>query len=80
MEGWNTVIIRTEAGANLMEMAQARGILELDILPPQNLAHLKEASLLKKKRALKEIVKRSGNKQNLLYINLSQTLVDKLLA
>jgi coenzyme F420 hydrogenase subunit beta len=80
IEGWNTVIVRTEAGAKLMEMAKARKVLETAALPPQNLAHLKEASLLKKKRALKEIVNRTGNKQDLLYIGLSQTLVDKLLA
>lgn len=80
IEGWNTVIIRTDAGAELVEMAKAKGKLETDNLPPQNLAHLKEASLLKKKRALKEIVHRSGNKQDLLYLGLAQTLTDKLLA
>ena len=80
IEGWNTVIIRTDAGAELVEMAKAKGKLETDNLPPQNLAHLKEASLLKKKRALKEIVNRSGSRQDLMYIGLSQTLADKLLA
>jgi coenzyme F420 hydrogenase subunit beta len=80
IEGWNTVIIRTEAGAELMEMAKAKGKLETDNLPARNLAHLKQASLFKKKRALKEIINRGGNKQDLLYIGLSQTLVDKLLA
>lgn len=80
IEGWNTVIIRTDAGAKLMEMAKAKGELEISSLPAQNLAHLREASLLKKKRALKEIANRSGNKQDLLYIGLSQALADKLLA
>jgi len=80
IEGWNTVIIRTDAGAELMQVAKAKGKLETDNLPPQNLAHLKEAALLKKKRALKEIVKRSGDKNNLLYVGLSPNLADKLLA
>jgi len=80
IEGWNTVIVRTDAGAELMEMAKAEGKLETDTLPPQNLAHLKEAALLKKKRALKEIIKRSGDKKNLLYLGLSESMVDKLLA
>ena len=80
IEGWNTVVIRTDAGAKLMEMARAKGTLETDKLPAQNLAHLKEASLLKKKRALREIVNRSGNRNDLLYVGLSQTLADRLLA
>ncbi len=79
IEGWNTVIIRTDTGAELMEMAKARGELETDALPPENLAHLKEAALLKKKRALKEITTRTGDKNNLLYLGLSQSLADKLL-
>ena len=80
IEGWNTVVIRTHAGAKLMEMARAKGKLETDNMPAQNLAHLKEASLLKKKRALKEMVNRSGNRNDLLYVGLPQTLIDRLLA
>ncbi|MBM4447182.1 MAG: hypothetical protein FJ023_07515 [Chloroflexi bacterium] len=79
-EGWNTVIIRTDAGADLMEKAKKRGKLQVDKLPSANLAHLKEAAQLKKKRALKEIVKRSGDEKNLLYISLSQNLAKKLLS
>ena len=80
IEGWNTVIVRTDAGAELMEMAKAKEKLETDTIPPQNLAHLKEASLLKKKRALTEIIKRSGARSNLLYLGLSESMIDKLLA
>jgi coenzyme F420 hydrogenase subunit beta len=80
IEGWNTVIVRTNTGAELVEMAKAKGKLETDKLPPQNLAHLKEAALLKKKRALEEIVKRSGDRSNLLYVSLPENMVDKLLA
>ena len=80
IEGWNTVIVRTNAGAELIEIAKTKGKLETDTLPPQNLAHLKEAALLKKKRALEEIIKRSGDKSDLLYVGLSKSMVDKLLA
>ena len=79
MEGWNTVIIRTKVGAELMETAKKKKRLEIDKLPAQNLTHLKEAALLKKKRALTEIIKRSGNKNNLLYLGLPPRLVDKFL-
>ncbi len=80
IEGWNTVIIRTDIGADLVEMAKKKGKLQIDKLPSANLTHLKEASLLKKKRALNEIVKKSGDKNNLLYVGLSPRLADKLLA
>ena len=80
IEGWNTLIIRSDTGAELVETAKAKGELETNNLPLQNISHLKEASLLKKKRALKEIINRSGSRQDLLYIGLTQTLIDKLLA
>jgi len=80
IEGWNTVIVRTDVGAELMEVAKAKGKLETDELAAQNLAHLKEAALLKKTRALKEIANKSGDKKDLLYVGLSQSLADKLLA
>ena len=80
MEGWNTIIVRTDAGTALVELAKKKGTLEVDRLPSSNLEHLKEAALLKKKRALKEIIKRSGNKNDLLYLGLAPQISDKLLA
>jgi len=80
VEGWNTVIVRSDTGANLVEIAKKKGKLEIQKLPASNLEHLKEAALLKKKRALKEIVKRSGDKNNLLYLDLSPKLTEQLLA
>jgi coenzyme F420 hydrogenase subunit beta len=79
-EGWNTVIIRTEVGARLIEVARTKGKLEIDSLPPPNLIHLKEAAVNKKKRALRQIVDRSGDKNNLLYLGLSPSVVGRLLA
>jgi coenzyme F420 hydrogenase subunit beta len=80
IEGWNTVIVRTDTGADLIEKAKKKGNLQIEKLPESNLEHLKEAALLKKKRALNEIVKRSGDKNNLLYLGLSPQLTEKLLA
>lgn len=79
-EEWNTVIVRTEAGADLIERAKKKGTLHINKLPASNLQHLKEAALLKKKRALNEIVKRTGDKSNLLYLKLSPPLTKKLLS
>jgi len=80
IEGWNTVIIRTDNGAKLVEMAVKQGKLETNTLPAENLAHLKEAALNKKKRSLGEIVKTTGSKKDLLYLGLSPSLAEKLLS
>jgi coenzyme F420 hydrogenase subunit beta len=79
VEGWNTVLVRTDVGVELMERAKAKKKLEIGQLPSQNLSHLKEAALLKKKRALKEIIKKTGDKKKLLYLGMSESVVDRLL-
>jgi len=79
VEGWNTVIVRTDAGAELMKVARAKRKLEVDVLPSPNLAHLKEAARLKKRRALEEITARSGDRKDLLYLGLREEVVDRLL-
>jgi len=77
--GWNTVITRTDIGAELVKVAKAKKKIETDRLPSENLAHLKEAALLKKKRALNEIIKRTGSTDNLLYVRLSPRVIERLL-
>jgi coenzyme F420 hydrogenase subunit beta len=79
IEGWNTVITRTDIGVELLKLAEAKRVIEVGELPAENLAHLKEAALLKKKRALNEIVKRTGSRENLLYVGLSPRVTKKLL-
>ncbi len=79
IEGWNTVIIRTEVGEELWQALISNGKIEVSELPAQNLDHLKEAALLKKKRALNELRKKSGDPKNLLYLGLSPDWVEKLL-
>jgi coenzyme F420 hydrogenase subunit beta len=51
--GWNTVIVRTDVGSEIVDAAIKHGWLETDHLPEENLDHLKEASLNKLKRAKK---------------------------
>ena len=50
IEGWNTVLVRTPRGRDLLRSAQEDGILEIGDLPEENLDHLREASLNKWKR------------------------------
>jgi coenzyme F420 hydrogenase subunit beta len=78
--GWNTVIVRTEMGAKLMELAKSKGLLEIQPLPDKRLSHLKASALKRKKTAFKNIVERTGDKEDLLYIGgLSKGLVEQLL-
>ena len=78
--GWNTLIVRSDAGRELVEAAQAKGVIETKPLPELNLAHLKEASLNKKKRGLKKVVETTGSDQDLLYLRLSSETVTRLLS
>jgi len=79
-KGWNTVIVRSKAGAELMEIAKKKGMLETQPIPAESVENLKRASLNKKKRALSNIVARTGDKKDLLYLGIPSALADKLLA
>jgi coenzyme F420 hydrogenase subunit beta len=72
--GWNTVIVRTAKGEELLEEAKKARMIEVSEVPRANLKHLEEASLLKKKRALENIVKRTGSKDNLMYLRGADAL------
>ena len=79
IRGWNTVIVRTNRGHDLVKEAQAKGIIEIEALPAQNLNHLKEASMLKKRKALREIVQKTGRMDDLLYLKVHPGVVERLL-
>lgn len=49
--GWNTLIVRSETGLQLVESAVAQGIIEQESFPAENLAYLREAAANKRKRA-----------------------------
>ncbi|MEW6351895.1 MAG: Coenzyme F420 hydrogenase/dehydrogenase, beta subunit C-terminal domain [Thermodesulfobacteriota bacterium] len=50
-EGWNTAIVRTDAGRALFEMALDARALEVEPFPEANLSHLRQASRNKRTRA-----------------------------
>jgi len=54
-EAWNTVIVRTSLGKKFFQRAKEAGIIEVAPLEKERLDHLREASLNKKRRALKEM-------------------------
>jgi len=78
--GWNTLIVRSETGADLVKKAVAAGAIETAPLPEENLEHLKGAALNKRKRALRNIIDKSGSSEDLLYLKLSEEALERLLA
>ena len=71
MDEWNTLIVRTEVGQRIVEKAKAVGAVSTMPLDEDRLDHLYEASVLKKQRAIAELVKRSGDESDLQYLLLS---------
>jgi coenzyme F420 hydrogenase subunit beta len=72
-EGWNTVVIRTERGEELMKRAETVKILETRAVPDDKLSHLKEASILKKRRALSAIKELKES-----YLTLPKKVIDEI--
>ena len=76
--GWNTVIVRTAKGEDLLKRARRAGIIEIRPLTKNSLSHLKEASLLKKRRALDALHEKEGLEKN--YFTLSDNLIKRIIS
>lgn len=77
--GWNTVLVRTPHGEALVERAMALGLLQVNDLPKANLEHLTESALIKKRRALQNLVQHSGHPHNFLYLTLRGAVANQIL-
>jgi len=77
--GWNQLIVRTEKGKELIELAVSKGILEIKDAPQESLRDLKKAALEKKKSALAHITRKSGSAKNLLYLDRRDTMLKEIL-
>ncbi|MBW1997250.1 MAG: Coenzyme F420 hydrogenase/dehydrogenase, beta subunit C-terminal domain [Deltaproteobacteria bacterium] len=78
MNGWNTVIIRTERGQELMNRAIAAGIIEDRPLPEENRRHLVQVSLMKKQKALNALKDREELHD--CYLALAPDLIETILS
>jgi coenzyme F420 hydrogenase subunit beta len=79
--GWNTVIARGRLGADLIEDARKKGILETKPLPDARLSHLEKVAFKRKCTAFRNIVSKTGDKNNLLYIGgLDRGVAERFLA
>ncbi len=79
IEDWNTLIVRTPAGKKFIDKAKKAGVINTKPLEQTRLDHLKEASSIKKKRAIDTIQKRTNDRRNLLYLRLSAKETKKYL-
>jgi coenzyme F420 hydrogenase subunit beta len=75
---WNQVVVRTRTGLELMERARESGALEFRDVPAGSLETLKKAAVKKKKAAVKNLVKKSGSADDLLYLNAQDRVIAAL--
>jgi coenzyme F420 hydrogenase subunit beta len=64
---WNQVVVRSERGWELLELARSRGVLEFREAPEGNLEELKQAAREKKKGALERIKDKGRGTGEILY-------------
>jgi coenzyme F420 hydrogenase subunit beta len=57
--GWNTVIVRSDKGTELIKKAHDQKYLETEAMPEENIAHLSRAAAEKKARALRMLMRRN---------------------
>ena len=58
--GWNTLIVRTDAGERIVRQAENEGYLEIGSMPKENVAHLSDAGRAKKARAFRTAVRQNA--------------------
>ncbi len=80
--GWNTLVVRSEAGAEIVQQARHEGFLETAVFPEDRLKHLAKAAAEKKERSLRTLIRRGlinnqGNER--AAIRIPQEVVDKIL-
>lgn len=77
-KGWNQVIVRSEKGRQLLDLAREKGILEFKDVPESGLGKLKGASLGKKRTGVKNLRQLTGSEEDLGYLNPSKDLFREL--
>jgi coenzyme F420 hydrogenase subunit beta len=77
---WNTVIVRTSKGMEIVEGAVKKGWIEIREMPAENLSRLEGAALNKRKRAFQNILQKTGRVDDLLYLKVQTERVKQLLA
>ena len=77
-KNWNHVIVRTRTGEDILELAKSENLLEFHDVPPENLFKLKQAAAKKKKRAVQNLRRISGDDNNLIYLSTDDSALSAL--
>ena len=77
-KGWNQVIVRSERGQELLNLAREKGVLEFQDAMEGGLEKLRNASLGKKRTAVKNLRQLTGNPDDLGYLNPNQEMFKDL--
>jgi coenzyme F420 hydrogenase subunit beta len=80
--GWNTLIVRSEKGAQITEQAHRSGFLETEDYPKKNLEHLSKAAAAKKARSMCMLLRRgliNNQGDERAAIRIPQQIVDIIL-
>ena len=62
-----------------IKSAVKKGVIQTTDIPEANLSRLRNAADNKKRKALGNILKITGDKDNLLYLNVSSKVVNQLM-
>lgn len=80
--GWNTLIIRSERGARLVDEAVREGFLETEPMPDEAVRHLSSAAVAKKERSLRILIQRgliNTDEGQHAAVRIPQAVVEKIL-
>ena len=80
--GWNTLIVRSAKGAEIVEQALKEGFIETEAFAAKNLKHLSKAAADKKDRSLRTLIRReliNNQGDQRAAVRIPQNVVDKIL-
>lgn len=77
-KGWNQVIVRSDLGQILLDLAREKKVLEFKEVPAGNLTRLKSASANKKQTCLGNLGSKSGSDEDLIYLDCEDAAVCRI--
>ena len=80
--GWNTLMIRSESGAEIVDQASRENFIETEGFPAENRKHLSKAAAEKKERSLRTLIRRgliNNQGDERATVRIPQEVVDKIL-